>query len=115
MLLEVCVKSQSECFRPNIHLGIGAAISENLAEKGANLVLSYTSESSAKKTAELAEELGKKYGVSTLIVQADLGTKEGPKQLGESHILKRDQSLSHAGLKKGLRNLQTSTGKRFEI
>lgn len=64
-------------------IGIGAAISENLAEKGAKLVLSYTSESSASKTAELAEKLGKEHGVSTIIIQADLGTVEGPKKLGE--------------------------------
>lgn len=40
--------------------------------------MNYTSDSSAEKTAKLAERLQDKYGVKTLPVQADMGTTNGP-------------------------------------
>jgi len=58
--------------------GIGAAIAQNLASKGAHLILNYTSDSSASKATALAEELEAEYGVSAITVQADLGTTTGP-------------------------------------
>ncbi|EPS44113.1 hypothetical protein H072_1894 [Dactylellina haptotyla CBS 200.50] len=53
--------------------GIGASISEKLASYGANLVLNYTSESSAQKTDDLAKRLSEKYGTNSIIARADMG------------------------------------------
>ncbi|KAM3420581.1 hypothetical protein BST61_g3843 [Cercospora zeina] len=58
--------------------GIGAAICENLASKGASLVLNYTSDKSAAKTEELAKRLQDEHGIQTLSVQADMGNVNGP-------------------------------------
>jgi len=66
----------------NPFVGIGVAISQNLAEKGANLVLNYTSESSAQACSDLAASLTKEHGISCLVVQADMGSAEGTKTLG---------------------------------
>jgi len=61
--------------------GIGAAICENLAKKGANLVLNYTSESSAQRTDELASKLSADHNVKTVVVRADMGSEDGPAQI----------------------------------
>lgn len=61
--------------------GIGAAIAENLASKGCNLVLNYTSKSSTSLTKELSQKLESKYGIQTFGVQADLGDPQGPAAL----------------------------------
>jgi 3-oxoacyl-[acyl-carrier protein] reductase len=61
----------------NIPSGIGAAIAENLASKGANLVLNYTSDSSESLTNDLSKLLQDTHGISTLIVQADVSEKAG--------------------------------------
>ncbi|KAF3760656.1 NAD(P)-binding protein [Cryphonectria parasitica EP155] len=61
--------------------GIGSAIAENLASKGCNLVLNYTSKSSTSLTKELSKKLEGKYGIQTFGVQADLGTPQGPSAL----------------------------------
>ncbi|EMC97121.1 hypothetical protein BAUCODRAFT_106429 [Baudoinia panamericana UAMH 10762] len=58
--------------------GIGAATCENLASKGASLIINYTSDSSAEKTQKLAEQLQADHGVRCLSVQADMGTDNGP-------------------------------------
>ncbi|KAF2424838.1 NAD(P)-binding protein [Tothia fuscella] len=58
--------------------GIGEAIARNLASKGASLVLNYTSQTSASKTEDLAKELQEQYHISTVVVQADLGSEGGP-------------------------------------
>lgn len=58
--------------------GIGAATCENLAAKGANLVINYTSDSSEQKTRELAQRLQDTYGVKCIPVQADMGSENGP-------------------------------------
>lgn len=63
---------------------IGAAIAENLASKGCNVVLNYTSQSSTSLTKELSKRLESKYGVQTFGVRADLGTPEGPRALIEA-------------------------------
>lgn len=63
---------------------IGAAIAENLASKGCNLVLNYTSRSSTALTKELSKKLEGKYGIQTVGVQADLGTPQGPLALIEA-------------------------------
>ncbi|KAL3424467.1 short chain dehydrogenase [Phlyctema vagabunda] len=61
--------------------GIGAAIAQNLASKGASLVLNYTSDSSAQITQDLSDGLSAEYGITCLIVQADMGTQTGPEHL----------------------------------
>ncbi|KAI9048770.1 hypothetical protein LZ554_007601 [Drepanopeziza brunnea f. sp. 'monogermtubi'] len=61
--------------------GIGEAIAYNLASKGANLVLNYTSDSSGKITQELSSRLTEEYGVKCLIVQADMSQPNGPSHL----------------------------------
>ncbi|USW58735.1 Putative short-chain dehydrogenase/reductase SDR, NAD(P)-binding domain superfamily [Septoria linicola] len=58
--------------------GIGAAVCENLAAKGASLIMNYTSDKSAEKTEELATRLREQHGIQTLIVQADMGNIKGP-------------------------------------
>ena len=68
----------------SLTIGIGAAIAENLASKGCNVVLNYTSHSSTALTQELSKKLESKYGVQTLGVQADLGTPHGPAALVEA-------------------------------
>ncbi|MCJ1375251.1 hypothetical protein MMC20_006485 [Loxospora ochrophaea] len=64
--------------------GIGAAIAENLASKGASLVLNYTSASSEQKTADLASALKSKYDVTAIPVQADIGDPAGPAHIVSS-------------------------------
>ncbi|KAB8301071.1 hypothetical protein EYC80_002989 [Monilinia laxa] len=57
--------------------GIGAAIAENLASKGANIVLNYTSNSSSTLANELSKSLEGKFNIKTLVVQADVSEKSG--------------------------------------
>ncbi|KAI8633944.1 short-chain dehydrogenase [Xylariaceae sp. FL1651] len=64
--------------------GIGEAIAAKLASYGANVVLGYTSSSSKSKAESLSKDLESKHNVKTLIVQADLGTVEGPKSFVEA-------------------------------
>ncbi|KAH8596520.1 hypothetical protein B0O99DRAFT_593827 [Bisporella sp. PMI_857] len=61
--------------------GIGLAIAQNLASKGASLILNYTSDSSRTVTEALSESLTQEYGVACLIVQADMGSTGGPVHL----------------------------------
>lgn len=58
--------------------GIGAAICQNLASKGASLILNYTSDSSAALTTQLSESLTEEYGTTCLVIQADMGAPTGP-------------------------------------
>lgn len=58
--------------------GIGAAVAENLARKGSNLILNYTAASSVEKAEQLAKRLTQEHGIQVLPVQADLGTLDGP-------------------------------------
>ncbi|KAI6899862.1 hypothetical protein D0869_12016 [Hortaea werneckii] len=64
--------------------GIGAATCENLASKGASLIINYTSDSSTEKAEKLAQQLQTTYGVKCLPVQADMGSENGP-----AHIVDR--------------------------
>ncbi|KAK4121316.1 NAD(P)-binding protein [Parathielavia appendiculata] len=57
--------------------GIGAAIAENLASKGCNLVINYTSSSSTEPAKSLAAELSSTYNIRAVPVQADVGTQAG--------------------------------------
>jgi NAD(P)-dependent dehydrogenase (short-subunit alcohol dehydrogenase family) len=52
--------------------GIGAAIARNLAAKGCNLLLVYTSDSSTEPTQALCEELSREHSIVCKPVQADL-------------------------------------------
>jgi len=71
--------------------GIGVAVAENLAAKGCNLVLGYTSPSSKTPADKLAVDLQTKHNIQVLAVQADMGTIDGPKSLvatAKSHFEK---------------------------
>ncbi|KAK4162633.1 putative 3-oxoacyl-reductase [Cladorrhinum sp. PSN259] len=57
--------------------GIGAAIAENLAEKGANLIINYTSASSDQIASDLAKRLATDYRLTASPCRADIGTPEG--------------------------------------
>ncbi|KAL2134113.1 hypothetical protein VTI74DRAFT_1000 [Chaetomium olivicolor] len=61
--------------------GIGAAIAENLASKGCNLVLNYTSASSTQTATAFAAELSSTYNIRAVPIQADVGTPAGAAQL----------------------------------
>ncbi|KLU83836.1 3-oxoacyl-[acyl-carrier-protein] reductase [Magnaporthiopsis poae ATCC 64411] len=86
--------------------GIGAAIAENLAAKGSDVVLNYTSPSSETLAKELADSLASKHGVKTYVVQADLGTPTGPAefvqrikdQVGGGKPLQIDILVNNAGI-----------------
>ncbi|TVY38415.1 L-xylulose reductase [Lachnellula subtilissima] len=58
--------------------GIGLAIAHNLASKGASIVLNYTSDSSSAASAQLSETLTQEHGVQCFVIQADMGTPNGP-------------------------------------
>ncbi|KAK3996710.1 putative 3-oxoacyl-reductase [Cladorrhinum sp. PSN332] len=61
--------------------GIGAAIAENLASKGANLIINYTSSSSTRIAHDLATRLATEYRLVTGAFQADIGTLDGVQSL----------------------------------
>ncbi|KAL5612225.1 hypothetical protein BROUX41_000235 [Berkeleyomyces rouxiae] len=61
--------------------GIGAAIADNLAAKGANVVLGYTSASSQAGAQAHADSLAQKHSIQAVIAQADIGEPSGPAQL----------------------------------
>jgi NAD(P)-dependent dehydrogenase (short-subunit alcohol dehydrogenase family) len=63
--------------------GIGVEVARNLASKGANLVLNYTSNSSAQAAEDLASELQAEYGIKAITVQANMGSETGPKHVVE--------------------------------
>lgn len=53
-------------------------ICQNLASKGASLILNYTSDSSAQPTHALSETLTQEHGITCLVIQADMGAPTGP-------------------------------------
>jgi NAD(P)-dependent dehydrogenase (short-subunit alcohol dehydrogenase family) len=55
-----------------------------LAGKGCNLILNYTSDSSAQAAEDLATELQNDHGIKAVCVQANMGSEAGPKHLVES-------------------------------
>ncbi|KAH0434865.1 short chain dehydrogenase [Colletotrichum camelliae] len=56
---------------------IGASIAQNLASKGANVVIIYLNESSDEPAATLAAQLSKAHNVKAVPVRADFSTPEG--------------------------------------
>jgi NAD(P)-dependent dehydrogenase (short-subunit alcohol dehydrogenase family) len=66
-----------------IPVGIGVEIARNLASKGANVVINYTSDSSKQTAEDLASEFQAEYGVKAISVQASMGEENGPKHLVE--------------------------------
>ncbi|TDZ20084.1 L-xylulose reductase [Colletotrichum orbiculare MAFF 240422] len=56
---------------------IGASIAQNLASKGADVVLVYLNQTSDEPAASLAAELSKAHNVKALPVRADFSTPEG--------------------------------------
>lgn len=65
--------------------GIGAAITKNLAAKGANILGLYTSDSSTKSAKNITAELEQQHGVKIVAVQADLSnSEEAPKRIIEA-------------------------------
>lgn len=66
-------------------LGIGAAITKNLASKGANVLGVYTSDSSTKAAQTITADLERQHGVKIVAVQADLSKpEEAPKRIVEA-------------------------------
>lgn len=63
------------------NIGIGAAIGEHLASKGAFVVLTYNSESSAVQTQKLAIDLEARHSVRCLPVRADISHSKGSEGL----------------------------------
>jgi len=66
--------------------GIGAAIAANLASKGANLALGYTSPSSASAAKVLATTLSSQHTIRAVAISADLSSPAGPSTLITSTI-----------------------------
>lgn len=58
--------------------GIGASTCEYLAARGASLIMNYTSASSEERTKKLAETLETNHSIKTAVVQADMGSENGP-------------------------------------
>ncbi|WYZ34042.1 hypothetical protein EsH8_I_000318 [Colletotrichum jinshuiense] len=63
---------------------IGAAIAQNLASKGANVVLIYLTEASDAPATTLAAELSKKHNVKAVPVRADFSTPDGCTKIVET-------------------------------
>ncbi|KAJ3039393.1 hypothetical protein HDV00_012269 [Rhizophlyctis rosea] len=61
--------------------GIGAAIATNLASKGANILINYTSPTSQTLATTLCTTLAQTHDVKTLAIQADVGTPEGTQSI----------------------------------
>ncbi|KAM7218749.1 hypothetical protein V8F06_005903 [Rhypophila decipiens] len=61
--------------------GIGASIAENLASKGCNLLLNYTSSSSTSTATSLASHLSSTHSIKCTTVQGDVGTPEGAQSI----------------------------------
>ena len=64
--------------------GIGAGISEVLAEEGVNLVIDYRS--APEECEGFAQELARVYGIRTIAVQADISKAEDVERLFEKAI-----------------------------
>ena len=82
--------------------GIGAAIALKLAEQGSNLVVTYVSDSSADKAAQLGKEI-EALGVQVLIRQSNAGDFASCEQLVQDTLQtfgKIDVCVNNAGISK---------------
>ncbi|KAI6248227.1 L-xylo-3-hexulose reductase [Erysiphe necator] len=98
--------------------GIGAAIAQNLASKGAKIILNYTSPSSSQICIDLATKLQESYGVEHLVVQADMGSLNGPSDIIKTAAakipnLRLDIIINNAGVLK-VAKLADTTVEDFE-
>lgn len=66
--------------------GIGAAIVRALAAAGRDVVINHASETSAQAAAELKAEVEERYGVTALVVRADVSDFEEARRLVEAAI-----------------------------
>lgn len=119
--------NQSEDYRPlrgklalitGASRGIGAGIAQNLAAKGASLILNYVSPSTSKICEELSSSLTAKYGVQHLVIQADMGSPTGPEYLIKTAAekipnLKLDIIINNAGIYSGVK-AEDCTAELFE-
>lgn len=61
--------------------GLGAGMAKKLAQMGYDVVVNYTSESSAEKAQTVADDIIGVYNKKALVVKADMSTLEGCEQL----------------------------------
>ena len=66
--------------------GIGAAIVRTLAAAGRDVVINHTSEASAQAAAELQAEVEERYGITALVVRADVSDFEEAHRLVEAGV-----------------------------
>lgn len=66
--------------------GIGAAIVRALAAAGHDVVINHTSEASAQVAAELQAEVEERYGITALVVRADVSDFEEARRLVEAGV-----------------------------
>lgn len=66
--------------------GIGAAIVRALAAAGHDVVINHTSEASARAAAELQAEVEERYGITALVVRADVSDFEEARRLVEAGV-----------------------------
>jgi 3-oxoacyl-[acyl-carrier protein] reductase len=66
--------------------GIGKAIAQDLASRGASVVITYTSDGSREGAKELVAELKKDWDAEAIAVQADLRDVESPKKIVERTV-----------------------------
>jgi 3-oxoacyl-[acyl-carrier protein] reductase len=82
--------------------GIGAAIALKLAEQGSNIVVTYVSDSSADKAAQLGREI-EALGVQVLVRQSNAGDFASCEQLVQDTLQvfgKIDVCVNNAGISK---------------
>jgi len=82
--------------------GIGAAIALKLAEQGSNIVVTYVSDSSADKAAQLGKEI-EALGVQVLVRQSNAGDFASCEQLVQDTLQtfgKIDVCVNNAGISK---------------
>ncbi|KAF2448483.1 NAD(P)-binding protein [Karstenula rhodostoma CBS 690.94] len=63
--------------------GLGAALVQHLAGKGADVVINYTSDKSTAAAKTVAEEIESKHGVKAVLAQCDITNQDGPGKLIE--------------------------------
>ena len=75
------IRTFDHSHQPRSQTGIGKAIAEALASRGANLIINYTSESSSSLAETLAKNLSQTHSIKAIAIRADLSTPSGPSSL----------------------------------